>query len=164
MKTFEQENQTIRQFLLGQLPDEQVEQLEDRIFTEPDFAEEVQIVEGELIADQQAGRLTPQESRLLSARYNATKANQFNLDYEEAVHEFVYSKHDSVKETIEIIPVGDSSKKTVEIVTPDDSMKETVEIIRPPARAKPEPPVITHGGFWSRFVFHFGPQTAYATV
>jgi len=164
MKTFEQENQTIRQFLLGQLPDEQVEQLEDRIFTEPDFAEEVQIVEGELIADQQAGRLTPQESKLLSARYNATKANQFNLDYEVAFQEFVSSKHDSAKETLEIITPDDSAKETVEIVRPDDSMKETVEIIRPPSRAKPQPPVITHASFWRRFVFHFGPQTAYATV
>src|ERR1044071_3637359 len=164
MKTFEQENQTIRQFLLGQLPDEQVEQLEDRIFTEPDFAEEVQIVEGELIEDQQAGRLTPQESKLLSARYNATKANQFNLDYEEAFHEFLCSKHDSGKEAVEIIPLDESAKETVEIVRPDDSMKEAVEIIRPSSRAKPEPPLLADGGFWRRFVFHVGPSAAYATV
>src|SRR5215470_14332435 len=160
MKTFEQENETIRQFLLGQLPDEQVEQLEDRIFSEPDFAEEVQIVEGELIADQQAGRLTPHESELLTARYNATKANQFNLDYEVAFHEFVYSKQDSVKETVEIVRPDDSIKETVEIVRPDDSIKETVEIVRP-SRVKP---VVADGGFWRRFVFHFGPQTAYATI
>jgi hypothetical protein len=155
MKTFEQENQTIRQFLLGQLPEEQVEKLEDRIFTEPDFAEEVQIVEGELIADQQAGRLSADENKFFTARYNATRSNQFNLEYEAAFHTFVCSKNESNIETqpietqpIEIQPI------------------ETQEIIRPPKTVPAKYPrtSIAPGVVWHQFVFRFGLPAAYATV
>lgn len=165
MKSFEQENQTIRQFLLGQLSEEQVEKLEDRIFTEPDFAEEVQIVEGELIVDQQAGRLTPDENKFFTARYYGTRANQFNLEYEEAFREFVCSRNESDIETQEI-ETQDIETQPIETRPIETPPIETQEIIRPPKSVPAKYPrtSIAPGVVWHQFVFRFGLPAAYATV
>jgi len=55
MRDFKEHHQTIRQFLLGQLSDDKAKEIEERIFAEGDFAEEVQIVENELITNYYEG-------------------------------------------------------------------------------------------------------------
>ncbi|HKR21776.1 MAG TPA: hypothetical protein VJS17_04235, partial [Pyrinomonadaceae bacterium] len=91
MKAFTNEENTIRRFLLGQLPEQEQEQVEDRIFTDPDFAEEVQIIEHELIADDRAGKLTEDDRTSFANKYS-TKANQATVDLEKAFSEFVCTK------------------------------------------------------------------------
>ena len=61
MKILEINELSIRQYLLGQLRLEEVEQLEERLFTDPDFYEQLTLVEDELIDAYARGSLPQQE-------------------------------------------------------------------------------------------------------
>lgn len=52
----------IKQYLLGQLSDEEREQIEERLITDRDFLQQVMIAETELIDDYLAGDLVEKES------------------------------------------------------------------------------------------------------
>lgn len=82
----------IKQFLLGQLGVERSEQLERRIFADRDFAEEVEIVEGELIADYHDKNLSPEEQALFERQYLASAANAEAVNYEGVFREFISGK------------------------------------------------------------------------
>ena len=82
----------IRQFLLGQIEDEKAEQLEERIFAHSGFAEEVEIVEGELIADYRAENLSPEERTLFEQKYLKTAAGLQAVEYEDAFYEFIQGR------------------------------------------------------------------------
>jgi hypothetical protein len=82
----------IRQFLLGQVQKKKAEQLEERIFADPDFAEEVEAVEGELIADYRAENLSPEERLLFEQKYLKTAAGLEAVEYESVFHEFIQAK------------------------------------------------------------------------
>ncbi|HEU0253498.1 MAG TPA: hypothetical protein VFR12_10745 [Pyrinomonadaceae bacterium] len=81
-----------RQFLLGNLPEQQAQALEERIFLEPDLAEDLQIEEEELIADYHAGTLSNAERQLFEKKYHSTAANRQLLEYEATFKEFVATK------------------------------------------------------------------------
>ena len=163
MKSFERQNTTIRQYLLGKLSDEQAEKLEDRIFTEPDFAEEVQIVEGELIADQRAGRLSSEDSQRLVSRYKATAANRFNVEFETAFGEFVCSKSDGVTAP-QLENLRDTLPENLRDTLPE-SLRDTLpESLRDTLPEKSQEPFLAQGGLWQRFVIRFGPPAAYAAI
>lgn len=81
-----------RQFLLGNLPEQQAQALEERMFLEPDLAEGLQIEEEELIADYQAGVLPAAERELFEKKYHSTAVNKQLLQYEATFREFVASK------------------------------------------------------------------------
>lgn len=85
-------NADIRQFLLGQIREEQAEQIEERIFDDPDFAEEVEIVEGELIADYRAENLSPEDRALFEQKYLKTAAGLQAVEYEEVFREFIRAR------------------------------------------------------------------------
>ncbi|HEU4769664.1 MAG TPA: hypothetical protein VFS77_20015 [Pyrinomonadaceae bacterium] len=131
------EENTIRQFLLGQLSEQEQEQVEDRIFTDPDFAEEVQIVEDELIADERAGKLTDDERRSFANKYS-TKANQATIEFERAFGEFICTKTQS----------GGS----VQELRADPQPHIT-------RRTAPE-----RTGFWQRLIPALGPAVVYPTA
>jgi hypothetical protein len=145
MKLSGKEDQTIRQFLLGRLSEKEQEQVEDRIFSDPDFAEEVQIVEHELMADERAGALTADESRSFSSRYS-TKVNRTAMQLEQTFSEFVCSKAESL-DTVREVRI--------------DTVRE-VRVDSPPA------PPVTHPaqrtGFWPRLIPTIGPAVVYPTV
>lgn len=109
--------------------------MEDRIFTDPNFAEEVQILEDELIADQQAGRLTEAESQSFAARY-ATKPNQKTIDFERAFSDFIGTKNESAGSVQEL------------------------RVEPPVVRVPPSP----HGKFWQRLIPALGPAVVYPTT
>jgi hypothetical protein len=89
MTDFKEQDEKIRQFLLGQLAEERAEQLEDRIFAEPDFAEEVQIVESELMAEYQEGTLSPAARSAFEQKYLTSPAGLRAVEHESAVNEFL---------------------------------------------------------------------------
>lgn len=139
MKAFTDEENTIRRFLLGQLPEQEQERVEDRIFTDPDFAEEVQIIEHELIADDRAGKLTEEDRRSFANKYS-TKANQATVDLERAFSEFVCTKAESA-----------GSVEELRVAPP---------VVAPVARtAIPE-----RTGFWQRLIPALGPAVVYPTA
>jgi len=87
-----EQTKLIRQFLVGQLPEEQCQELEARIFAEPNFAEEVEIVEEELMRDYATGRLSRETSALFEEKYKHSLANRAELEYEKIFHQFISSK------------------------------------------------------------------------
>jgi hypothetical protein len=92
MRDFNNENKIIRHFLLGQLAENETQQLEDRIFAEPDFAEEVQIVEDELIAEHRSGTLSPEELRMFWLKYGSSSVSRGPIEFDDAFTEFIRSK------------------------------------------------------------------------
>jgi hypothetical protein len=74
MKDSEQEQLLIRKYLLGELGEEQQEQLERRVITNPDYKEEVLITEEELLEDFVNGTLPSQERALFLKKYSSSPA------------------------------------------------------------------------------------------
>ena len=103
MRDFSEQSTEIKQFLLGLLETERAEQIEARIFTEADFAEEVQIVESELITNYRKGDLTAEESSIFERRYLTSPASRRIVEYENAFSELLQAervKKTSLPETL----------------------------------------------------------------
>ncbi|MET0621846.1 MAG: hypothetical protein ABW250_02590 [Pyrinomonadaceae bacterium] len=92
MLDFNKQATEIRRFLLGRLPEESAEHLEERIFADRDFAEEVEIAESELIADYHENNLGPEDRALFERKYLTSPANIQAVDYESAFREFIRGK------------------------------------------------------------------------
>lgn len=72
MKDIEREQLLIRQYLLGELDEQQREQLEQRVITNPDYKEQVLITEEELLEDFVNGSLPPRELELVRQKYSSS--------------------------------------------------------------------------------------------
>lgn len=92
MTNLDEHNLTIRQYLLGLLIEEQSESIEERVFAEPAFSEQVQVVEEELLYDYWAGELSSDERSRVEARYGATLANRSLLAFEETFGQLIHTK------------------------------------------------------------------------
>lgn len=92
MTDFQEQSVEIRQFLLGRLHEKRVEELEELIFREPEFAEEVRIIESELIADYRMGRLNAEELSYFKQKYLTNPAGLRTVQYESALDEFIQTK------------------------------------------------------------------------
>jgi hypothetical protein len=92
MRDFHEQENVIRQFLLGKLTEQKSEEIEDRVFADPDFAEEVQIVEEELITEYSERRMKAEDRVLFEAKYFKNRANQFALESEQVFRQFMSSK------------------------------------------------------------------------
>lgn len=95
MRDFKEHHQTIRQFLLGQLSDDKAQKIEERIFAEADFAEEVQIVENELFTEYSVGNLIAEERALFESKYSRHKSGRQMSEYEQLFSQFIRSKSPS---------------------------------------------------------------------
>jgi hypothetical protein len=74
------EQKRIRQYLLGDLDEEQCQQLEERVFTSPDFKAQVLIVEDELAEDYVAGTLSTREKEAFRQRLLLTHEQNQRLN------------------------------------------------------------------------------------
>ncbi|MGA9769882.1 MAG: hypothetical protein WBV94_12630 [Blastocatellia bacterium] len=92
MEVSGEKKEEIRGFLLGQIDDQSSEMIEDQIFTEPDFAEEVRILESELIEDYVKGNLSPAERQLFTNKYLNTPAGTWKVQFEKVLREFAHEK------------------------------------------------------------------------
>lgn len=72
MKDSEREQSLIRQYLLGELDDQQREQLEQRVITNADYKEEVLMSEEELLDDFVNDRLSRRELELFHQKYSSS--------------------------------------------------------------------------------------------
>src|SRR5437879_5390113 len=63
------EEHKIREYLLGQLTEAEVEQIELRLLTEPDFAEEYDIVVNELTDDYIAGKFEGEQLKRVEEQF-----------------------------------------------------------------------------------------------
>lgn len=73
MAVSEHDQTRIRDYLLGQLQDEELVKIEERLMIEDDLQEELEISKGELIEEYCAGELNRQEHSWFGSRYLATK-------------------------------------------------------------------------------------------
>jgi hypothetical protein len=71
MKDTEREQSLIRQYLLGELAEEQQEELERRVILNSEYKQEVLITEDELLEDFVNGALSPREQQLFIKRYSS---------------------------------------------------------------------------------------------
>lgn len=92
MRHLNEDNDAIRSYLLGYLSEAENALLEERIFAESAFAEEVEISEQELLSEYAAGGLTEKERSQVEAKYSTTNANRATLAFAEIFSDFVRSK------------------------------------------------------------------------
>jgi hypothetical protein len=75
----------IRDYLLGRLPVERLQVVEEKILTDDEFHQEVEISEEELLDDYVRGALTPEERRLFETNFLAISLRRQKLKFAEAL-------------------------------------------------------------------------------
>ncbi|HKO44467.1 MAG TPA: hypothetical protein VJU84_14410 [Pyrinomonadaceae bacterium] len=149
MRDFKEDHQTIKQFLLGQLSDDEARNVEDRIFAEADFAEEVGIVEAELIAEYFQGNLVSEVRALFETKYLNKKANETTFDYEKLFSEFIHSRSKANLSSPALKrQSGDSELSNTQIGSPPVLLKSSRQGLGP----------------WIEYVFRGHRHFAYAVV
>jgi hypothetical protein len=147
MRDFKEDHQTIRQFLLGQLSDDKAKGIEDRVFAEADFAEEVQIVENELITEYSEGNLIAEERTVFETKYSQKKAERTILEYEKLFSEFIHSKSDGIlSPRPPKLQPSDAAFSSTRINAPQVSLKSPRE------------------GPWLHSIFRSHPAFAYSAI
>src|ERR1051325_3474947 len=80
----------IKQYLLGELSDDaQRQQVEQRLLTDDDFFQELEISEDELIDQYLAGTLTPAERRNFESHFLAAPERRRKLGFARALSKYV---------------------------------------------------------------------------
>ena len=154
MTDFNELSAEIRQFLLGQLSEERVERFEERIFAEDDFAEEVRIIEGELILDYHAGNLSPVERDLFAQKYLTSPAGLREVESESVFYELLRAK--STGNTQESMANGHPSPAPAETSLPESEAD-------PPSAPREKPKQAGRLGRVRAF-FTFRPVWAYTAL
>jgi hypothetical protein len=88
MKNIEHDQLLIRQYLLGELNEDQREQLEQRVITDRDYKEEVQITEEELLEDFVGGALPARERELFLKRYTTSPGQLRKVQIAKALNKY----------------------------------------------------------------------------
>lgn len=91
MKELRQEQVVIRQYLLGELDDDDRQQVEQRLLTERDYKEEVLIAEDELLEDFIAGALEERERELFLKNYLSAPLQKRKLTIAQALNKYAAS-------------------------------------------------------------------------
>lgn len=89
MKDIEHERTAIRRYLLGELKEDEQEQLEQRVITDPDYKEEVLITEEELLEEFVNGTLAPRELELFTKVYSSSPAHRRKVKIALALNRYV---------------------------------------------------------------------------
>ena len=95
MKDIEREQYLIRQYLLGGLDDDEREQLEQRVITNPDYKEEVLITEEELLEEFVNGSLSAPEAESFTKMYTSSPGQWRKVKIAEALNRYAI-EHASV--------------------------------------------------------------------
>jgi hypothetical protein len=99
MNNFDAQAADIRRFLLRQLSEDEAAQIEEHIFADAAFAEEVNIVEEELITAYRANELSAQERAYFEQHYLASPAGRQAVEDEGVFSEFINSRLDKTELT-----------------------------------------------------------------
>lgn len=89
MKLDAKEQDTIRQYLLGQLPQEDSARLEERLLSDSDFFEELLIAEEELIDEYLGGDLSQAERPGFETHFLVAPERQGKLRFGRALHQYM---------------------------------------------------------------------------
>jgi hypothetical protein len=86
------DNQTLHAYLLGRLPEEDVERLDEMTFTDPDFAEELTAAEKDLIDAYVNGELNGEDLLNFESYYLATPLRRKKVTFARALNDFTAEK------------------------------------------------------------------------
>lgn len=92
MKSNATEQQTIREYLLGQLPSEQQSQFEARLLSDDDVFEELEIVEDELVDEYLHAQLTDEDRQSFESYFMASPEHREKLTFARAFRKSLTNK------------------------------------------------------------------------
>jgi len=84
MKNGPREETVVVRYLLGDLPEEALIQVEDRAFTDPEYLRLIEAVEADLIDDYVRNQLPPDERRQFESRFLASVERRKKLEFAQA--------------------------------------------------------------------------------
>ena len=87
------EGKIIRQYLLGNLTEKEVEEIDLRIISEPGFDEELYLAESNLMEDYLEDLLSPQETELFQKNFLSCKQRQKELENLAMLRSYSQKKH-----------------------------------------------------------------------
>src|SRR6185369_8091796 len=99
MKDIEREQYLIRQYLLGGLNDDERDQLEQRVITNPDYKEEVLITEEELLEEFVTGALSAPEAESFTKMYTSSPGQWRKVKIAQALNTYAL-KHAPVAQPV----------------------------------------------------------------
>jgi len=99
MKDIEREQYLIRQYLLGGLDDDERDQLEQRVITNPDYKEEALITEEELLEEFVTGALSAAEAESFTKMYTSSPGQWRKVKIAQALNTYAL-KHAPVAQPV----------------------------------------------------------------
>lgn len=146
MKSNAGEQQTIREYLLGQLPGEQQSHFEERLLTDDEVFQELEIVEDELVDEYLRDELTPAARAGFESHFMAAPAHREKLTFARAFRKSLTNK-------VGLPGQAPSPAQSAEPRVGDASGMEAPPV-RPPGRKKS----------WFEFFGIRNPALGYATA
>src|SRR5262249_6202613 len=95
------EEEAIKQYLLGRLPEEEQTRLEERLLTDDDFFERLNLAEDELVDDYLAGSLDAENRQRFDKQFLAAPERQRKVRFSMALRKYV-----SAGRVLNVGPIG----------------------------------------------------------
>ena len=89
------EQESLRQYLLGSLPEEEISALEERLLTEADFYEELLVVEDELIDQYLSGEQSPAEREKFESHFSQAPERQRKVRFARTLQKYLSNTSES---------------------------------------------------------------------
>jgi methionine-rich copper-binding protein CopC len=99
MALFTHDPETVRKYLLGQLTDDQQESFEQRLLTEDELTQELEVITQELVDEYLAKQLTPAESEWFEQHYLASPEGKRSQSFATTFHRYVSNNPTESKKT-----------------------------------------------------------------
>jgi len=89
MALFNDDPETVRAYLLGQLTDDQEQTFEHRLLTEDELTQELEVTSEELVDEYLAKQLKPKESEWFEQHYLASPEGKWNRSFATTLHRYI---------------------------------------------------------------------------
>src|SRR5687768_12864644 len=89
MPLSEHDHDITRRYLLGQLTDDEEQKLEERLLSEDDFFQEVELTKDELAQEYASGELTAKERKWLQENFLASPEGKQRHEFARTFHHYV---------------------------------------------------------------------------
>jgi hypothetical protein len=93
----QESDSVLRQYLLGQLPEDAQERLEQQLMTNTDFSEQLSAVEDELTDEYVSGTLRDRDRKAFETVFLAHPSRQQRVAFAKTLHEFVEMKAETAR-------------------------------------------------------------------
>lgn len=145
LKSNATEQQTIREYLLGQLSSEQLSEFEERLLTENDLFEELEIGEDELVDEYLREELTPADRAGFESHFMAAPEHREKLNFARAFRK-------SLTNRVGLPDQAPSPAQSAEPRVVEDSGQEAPAVLAPAKKS------------WFEFLGIRNPAFGYATA